>query len=79
MERVITAAIRHTSQTYVDALKQQEEFAADRQQEALRRAITKAKLMLTEDAKVFLEMAYGDLEGYLTMLIEAEIHRLGEG
>lgn len=35
--------------------------------------------ILSEDAKVYLSEAFGDLEGYITALIEATVKRVKNG
>ena len=72
-ERAVTTAVLATSQTYVDALKEGGLFDKDKQAEALKQAVFVAKAQLTEEAKQFIEDAYGDLYSYITSKIEAEI------
>ena len=69
----VANAVMYTSQTFVDRLKADDKWTAEGQKQALDMAIRQAKAMLTKDASTFLTQAYGDLNGYLTTLIEAEI------
>ena len=69
----VAIAVTYTSQTYVDALKKSGEFTKENQKKALWHALDKAKDLLTVEAKVFLESAYGDLNGYLKSRIETEV------
>ena len=66
-------AVLYTFQTYVDGLKASDKWDTMTQKEALNKAIAKAKSLLTKDAIEFITMAYGDVNNYLTTLIEAEI------
>ena len=61
----VSTAVTYTSQTYVDALKKSGEFTKENQEEALSRALDKAKTLLTQEAIEYLEAAYGSLERYL--------------
>lgn len=69
----ITTAVTYTSQTYVDALKKSDSFSKENQEEALTMAVEKAKSLLTAEAIVFLEEAYGDVTEFLKTNIEAEV------
>lgn len=69
----ISTAVTYTSQTYVDALKNSGSFTKENQEEALRLAVDKAAMLMTAEARTFLEKAYGDLNTYLVSKIEAEV------
>lgn len=71
----VGTAVTYTSQTYVDGLKNSKNFSKENQEAALQKAVEKAKELLTEDARKFLEEAYGDLNEYLISKIEAEVRR----
>lgn len=71
----VSTAVTYTSQTYVDGLKNSKNFSKENQEAALQKAVEKAKELLTEDARKFLEEAYGDLNEYLISKIEAEVRR----
>ena len=75
----ISTAVTFTSQTYVDALKKSGQFDKEAQEWALKVALAQAQRMLTEDAKEFLEEAYGDLSKYLEGRIEAEVRKQKTG
>ena len=66
-------AVLYVSQTYVDAIKEEGKWNTATQKEALRQAIEKAKALLSEDALDFVKMIYGDIEAYLSSLIEASV------
>ena len=72
-EEAAKKAVTYTSQTYVDALKKSGSFNKENQEEALSRAVDKAKSLLTVEAIAFLEEAYGDVTEFLKANIEAEV------
>jgi len=69
----VTNAVLFTSQTYTDELRKNNEFTKDNQKQALGLALDMTKGALTQDALSFIQMAYGDLQAYLTLQIEAEV------
>lgn len=69
----VTTAVTYTSQTYVDALKVSGKFTKENQAEALQMAVDKAAMLMTAEARAFLEKAYGDLNAYLVSRVEAEV------
>lgn len=69
----ISTAVTYVSQTYVDALKASDTFTKENQEEALQKAMEKARAMLSAEAIEFLEEAYGDLRTYLETKIEQEV------
>ena len=77
----VANAVTFTSQKYVDELKKSGQFTKENQEWALKVAIAQAKVLLTQEAKDFLEAAYGPLDRYLEGLIEAEVRnqKMGVG
>ena len=75
----VTKAVLHTSQTYVDALKESGTFNPENQVTALRKAVARAGALLTADAKQFLREGYGDLSEYLEAQIEAQVKLQKDG
>ena len=69
----ITKCVSATNQTYVDALKQAGSFDAEAQKHAFEMTLNAVMNVLGKDAIEYLTAIYGDLTGYLTTLIEAEI------
>ena len=63
-----------TNQTYVEALKKEGKFDAEAQEKAFE--ITKQAVLavLTNQARDFIEMSYGDVEAWLNQQIEATIN-----
>ena len=69
----ITKCVSATNQTYVDALKQAGSFNAEAQKHAFEMTLNAVINVLGNDAIEYLTAIYGDLTGYLTTLIEAEV------
>lgn len=69
----VTNAVIAVNQTYVDALKGKNAFTAEAQQEAFTMAYTAVLNNLTDEAKIYLNEIYGDLESYIKVLIEAKV------
>ena len=72
-EEAILTAVDCTAQTYVDGLKSSGQFSKENQMEAFEKARDLALSLLTKEAALFLDEAYGDLNNYLTSKIEAQI------
>ena len=75
---MLTATIKEcviaTNQTYVESLKQQGSFDVEAQKNAFKATYDSVLNILSDDAKEYLIHAYGDLNAYLTTLIEAEVN-----
>lgn len=71
----ITDCVLATNQTYVEALKNQNAFTKEAQEEAFRQTFDAVMAVLNDDAKVYLTNVYGDLTVYLTQKIEAEVNK----
>ena len=69
----ISACVIATNQTYVENLKKDQIFDAEAQKEAFQKTYDAVMAVLTEEAKVYLANAYGDLNTYITNKIEAEV------
>ena len=63
-----------TNQTYVDSLKKSGSFDEAAQKEAFNRTMNAIMTILSDDAKEYITEATGDLNTYLTQLIEAEVN-----
>lgn len=74
LEQTIVNCVIATNQTYVDALKEQGAFDAEAQKEAFKRTYDQVMTILNDDAKVYLEAAVGDLNAYITSMIEAQVN-----
>ena len=64
-----------TNQTYVDSLKKSGSFDEAAQKEAFSRTMNAIMVILSDDAKEYITEATGDLNTYLTQLIEAEVNK----
>lgn len=71
----VAAAVVSTNQTYVDALKEAGEFTAEAQAKAFEKAMNTAASILAPETVTFIKSVYGDLEEYLTPLIEAKVNK----
>ena len=69
----ITAAVIAVNQTYVDALKDQNAFTKEAQEEAFKRVYETVMLSLTEEADKYLSEIVGDLNAYITAKIEEQV------
>ena len=63
-----------TNQTYVESLKNQNAFDKEAQKKAFQMCYDSIVTILADDAKEYLESAVGDLETYITKLIEAQVN-----
>jgi hypothetical protein len=64
-----------TNQTYVNSLKESGNFDEVAQKEAFNKTLTAVLAILTNDAKAYITEVTGDLNIYLTQLIEAEVNK----
>ena len=75
LSNTICECVIATNQTYVDSLKAQGKFDAEAQKKAFEMTYNSVINILTEDAKVYLTSIYGDLNTYITNMIEAEVNK----
>ena len=73
VEKTVTDCVMATNQTYVDSLKQEGKFDAEAQKTAFNKTLDAVLAILTDDAKVYLTQIFGDLNVYLTNLIECQV------
>lgn len=71
----VANCVTATNQTYTESLKQTGSFNKDAQKEAFQRTFNAAMAILSKDAKLYIQEMTGDLNTYLTQLIEAEVNR----
>ena len=64
-----------TNQTFVESLKKSGSFDEAAQKEAFNRTMSAVMAILSDDAKEYITEATGDLNTYLTQLIEAEVNK----
>lgn len=73
LEVTISDAVLATTQTYVEALKNQNAFDIEAQKKAFRLSYEAVMKTLTAEAQKYLVAAVGDLETYITTKIEANV------
>lgn len=64
-----------TNQTYVETLKKQGKFDENAQKVAFEKTLNAVLGILTEEAKNYIKETTGDLNLYLSQLIEAEVNK----
>ena len=71
---IITNAVKCTYQTYVEALKDENMFTKEAQEEALKRTLQSVKSQLSQESIKFIEDNFGDVEKWLIEKIESIIY-----
>lgn len=74
LQDTIVRCVIATNQTYVEALKNKNAFDKEAQKVAFSMTYESVMAILSDDAKKYLETAVGDLEVYITKLIEAQVN-----
>lgn len=69
----ITDCVIATNQTYVDSLKKEGKFDAEAQKKAFEKTYAAVMAILSDDAKNYLTEIVGDLDGYVSNLIESNV------
>ena len=70
----ITKCVMATNQTYVESMKDKDIFDEEAHKEAFKRTYDAVLDILNGDAVEYIEEVYGDIQGYLTNAIEAEVN-----
>lgn len=73
LTETISACVIATNQTYVEALKKNNAFTREAQDEAFKKTYDAVMSVLTDEAKEYLVEIYGDLTTYIVTKIEAEV------
>ena len=73
IEIAVCDAVSCVSQTYVDKMKEKEQWTDVEHRIAFDKAVKLAKSMLSESATKFIMDAYGDLYSYIGTKVEAEV------
>ena len=73
LDKTITDCVIATNQTYVESLKKEGSFDKNAQKVAFEKTYNAVILILSEDAKEYLEESFSDLQEYITAKIEAEV------
>ena len=74
LTQTICDCVVATNQTYVEALKKENAFTKEAQEEAFNRTYQAVMNILNDDAKMYLQVAVGDLKTYITQKIEAAVN-----
>lgn len=74
LQDTIVRCVIATNQTYVENLKNQNAFDKEAQEKAFKMTYDAVMIILTDDAKDYLNNAIGDLQVYVTKLIEAQVN-----
>lgn len=70
----ITTCVIATNQTYVNSLKASGSFDKEAQEKAFQMTLDAVLAILTDEAKIYITEATGDINTYLTQLIEKEVN-----
>ena len=79
LKETVVDCVEATNQTFVDAIKASGEFTPEAQKAAFEKTLHAVTDILSDDAKAYLTEACGDLEAYITALIEATVKRVKSG
>lgn len=74
LDNTITSCVLATNQTYVESLKAQGRFDLEAQKIAFEKTYNAVLDILADDAYEYLVVAVGDLQGYITSKIEANVN-----
>ena len=75
LSNTIIDCVIATNQTYVESLKKQGKFDLEAQKVAFEMTHNAVINVLSNDAKTYLSNIYGDLNKYITNMIEAEVNK----
>lgn len=70
---IVIDVVNEVNQTFVDTLKEKGEFNEEAKRVALNKSLCKAKVLLSNDLKEYIENEFGSVELYLTSKIESYI------
>lgn len=73
LQETVTDCVLTTTQTYVEALKNQGSFNEEAQKQAFNMTKDAVLAILNEDAKEYLTNVLGDFDKYLGALIESQV------
>lgn len=72
---IILDSVNYVQQTYVDDLKKEDKFTAEAQSKALQSAKQRAIELMNTDVQSAIEASYGNLDTYVTTVIESLIKK----
>lgn len=73
--KTVTDCVIATNQTYVNSLKNSQSFDEEAQKIAFNTTMNTVLAILSKDSKEYIKQATGDINLYLTALIEAEVNK----
>ena len=73
LAELVFNVVNEVTQTYVSGMKKEGKFDKEHQKEALHIAIASLKAKMSLELTQWVEANYGDLEKYLTTLVESAI------
>lgn len=73
LQELVTKTVIMVNQTYVDELKKTNSFSKEAQAEAFKKVYETVITSLSEDVYTYLEQIIGDLDDYITVLIESSV------
>ena len=73
LDKTICEVVMSTNQIYVDTLKKDGKFDGEAQKKAFEHTYQTIMTILTDDAKIYLSEAIGDLQLYVQNKIESEV------
>lgn len=73
LDKTICEVVMSTNQIYVDTLKKEGKFDGEAQKKAFEHTYQTIMTILTDDAKIYLSEAIGDLQLYVQNKIESEV------
>lgn len=73
VEETVSKCVLATNQTYVDSLKAEGKFDTEAQKIAFNKTLDAVLAILTDDAKNYLTHIFGDLNVFLSNLIESQV------
>ena len=73
VEDTVAKCVLATNQTYVDSLKAEGKFDTEAQKIAFNKTLDAVLAILTDDAKNYLTHIFGDLNVFLSNLIESQV------
>ena len=71
---LVETCVIATNQTYVDSLKEQGKFGLEEHDIAFHKTFEAIKALMTEEMRKVLNEAYGDLELYISQLIQEQVN-----
>ena len=73
---IVNGCVKEVYQTYVESIKEQGKFDKEAQLKALEDCKEKVKTKLSVDVQEFIATNFGNIDSYITSLIESTIYNL---